>query len=92
MQLPVSCSTVKPSCAVIFRLGIVTLYWVRVGEVVCGLRDVHVRKIYPVRDVITVFHCSRTHTVLPLHITVIVHVFKYLVCNYSVRPIVQMQK
>ena len=51
MQLPVSCSMVKPSCAVILRLGIVTLYWVRVGEVVCGLRDVHVRKICPVRDV-----------------------------------------
>ena len=43
-----------PSCAAIFRLGIVAApvaVHVRVGEVVCGLHDAHVRVIRPTRDV-----------------------------------------
>ena len=54
-----------PSCAAIFRLGIVVLQCVRAGKVFCGLHVAHVRIICPVRDVTHVRKCTRPSPALP---------------------------
>ena len=54
-----------PSCAAIFRLGIVVLQCVRTGEVFCGLHVAHVHIICPVRDVTHVRKCTRPSPALP---------------------------
>ena len=54
-----------PSCAAIFRLGIVVLQCVRAGKVFCGLHVAHVHIICPVRDVIHVRKCTRPSPALP---------------------------
>ena len=54
-----------PSCAAIFRLGIVVLQCVRTGEVFCGLHVTHVRIICPVRDVTHVRKCTRPSPAFP---------------------------
>ena len=54
-----------PSCAAIFRLGIVVLQYVRTGEVFCGLHVAHVHIICPVRDVTHVRKCTRPSPAFP---------------------------
>ena len=54
-----------PSCAAIFRLGIVVLQCVRTGEVSCGLHVAHVHIICPVRDVTHVRKCTRPSPAFP---------------------------
>ena len=54
-----------PSCAAIFRFGIVALQCVRAGEDFCGLYVAHVRIICPVRDVTHVRKCTRPSPALP---------------------------
>ena len=54
-----------PSCAAIFRLGIVVLQCVRTGEVFCGLHVAHVHIICPVRDVTHVRKCTRPSPAFP---------------------------
>ena len=54
-----------PSCAAIFRLGIVVLQCVRMGEVFCGLHVAHVHIICPVRDVTHVRKCTRPSPAFP---------------------------
>ena len=54
-----------PSCAAIFRLGIVVLQCVCAGKVFCGLHVAHVRIICPVRDVTHVRKCTRPSPALP---------------------------
>ena len=54
-----------PSCAAIFRLGIVVLQCVRTGEVFCGLHVAHVHVICPVRDVTHVRKCTRPSPAFP---------------------------
>ena len=54
-----------PSCAAIFRLGIVVLQCVRTGEVFCGLHVAHVHIICPVRDVTHARKCTRPSPAFP---------------------------
>ena len=54
-----------PSYAAIFRLGIVVLQCVHVGEVFCGLHVAHVRIVCPVHDVTHVRKCTRPPPALP---------------------------
>ena len=56
-----------PSCAAIFRLGIVVLQCVRAGEVFCDLHVAHVHIICPVRDVTHVRKCTRPSPALPYY-------------------------
>ena len=56
-----------PSCAAIFRLGIIVLQCVRAGEVFCGLHVAHIRIICPVRDVTHVRKCTRPSPALPYY-------------------------
>ena len=48
-----------PSCAAIFRLGIVMLQCVCTGEVFCGLHVAYIHIICPVHDVTHVRKCTR---------------------------------
>ena len=54
-----------PSCAAIFRLGIVVLQCVRTGKAFCGLHVAHVCIICPVRDVTHVRKCTRPSPAFP---------------------------
>ena len=54
-----------PSCAAIFRLGIVVLQCVHASKVFCGLHVAHVRIICPVCDVTHVRKCTRPSPALP---------------------------
>ena len=56
-----------PSCAAIFRLGIVVFQCVRMGEVFCGLHVAHVHIICPVRDVTHVRKCTRPSPAFPYY-------------------------